>query len=333
MSPVTRLEYIPQPWVIVYVNESMSFTLDTLRSYDESPMEFAQLMERTGYLDFSKRNCPHCGSLLELQCTYFSYFSPDMKFLILLDHSRVKDNCVLRCRTINCKRITHSIRDGSFFHHSNYSTLQQMKIICCFIDDLRVSRTSRLLNFSRTSLTSYYDNLRGEYLDELERNPIKFTSVGIFEVDEVQLKHVKSVDGGHIDKWIFGILERSTNRLLYIPVENRSADVLQSLIYTHIPASSLVFSDDWAAYRTIGRLGYRHYSVNHSTKEYSRDEEIDGQTVKVHINTLEGMNRVVRQRFANKSTRNMERLDLILGELMYRYSGRGLSYPFKATCQ
>ena len=28
------------------------------------------------------------------------------------------------------------------------------------------------------------------------RNPIKFTSVGIFEVDEVQLKHVKSVDGG-----------------------------------------------------------------------------------------------------------------------------------------
>ena len=280
----------------------MSFTLDILHSYDESPMEFAQLMESMGYLDLSNRNCPRCGSLMELQCTSSYYFRLDLWYLILIDHSRVKDNCVLRCRTINCKRITHSIRDGSFFHHSNYSILQQMKIICCFISDVRVSRSSRLLKMSRTSLTSYYDNLRGEYLDELERDPIKFTSVGIFEVDEVQLKHVKRGDSEHIDKWLFGILERSTNKLLYIPVENRSADILQALIKSNIPASSIVFSDDWAAYRTIGKQGYRHHSVNHSAKEYSRDEEIDGQTFKVHINTLEGMNRVVRQRFANKST-------------------------------
>jgi len=108
---------------------------------------------------------------------------------------------------------------------------------------------------SRTSLTSYYDNLRGEYLDELERDPIKFTSVGIFEIDEVQLKHVKRGDSEHIDKWLFSILEPSTNKLLYIPVENRSADILQALIKSNIPASSIVFSDDWAAYRTIGKQG------------------------------------------------------------------------------
>lgn len=208
-----------------------------------------------------------------------------------------------------------------------------MRIICCFINDVRVSRCSTLLSLSRTSVTTYYDNLRGEYLDELEREPLKFTAGGIYEVDEILLKHVKDEDGRYIIQWIFGILERATKKVIYKLVSNRSADVLLPLIQEFVPANSIVFSDDWASYRTIDRLGYRHYSVTHSRKEYSRDEEIDGETVKVHINTLEGMNRVVRQRFANKSTRNVERLNLVLGELIYRYSGRDLLFPFKENNQ
>lgn len=203
-----------------------------------------------------------------------------------------------------------------------------MRIICCFCEDIRVTRCARHLGIGRTALTDYYDNLRGEYLDEIEGVPILFSG-GIYEVDEVLLKHVRVEEGGYIEKWIFGIVERETGLLFYTPVPNRSKSVLLPIIQEHIPPGSLLFSDDWSSYRNLDALGYHHYSVNHSKGEYSRDQEIDGKIVAVNINKLEGMNRVLRQRFANKSTRNMERMDLVLGELMYRYSGRSLFYPFK----
>lgn len=206
-----------------------------------------------------------------------------------------------------------------------------MRIICCFCCDLTVSRTAKLLGLCRNSITIYYDNLRGEFQDELDRLPIKFDTGTIFEVDELLIKHIKFGPGRFIHQWIIGLLERDTGKVVFLPVPDRSSDSLISIIQEYIPAHSLVFTDDWGSYRSLNSLGYRHYHVNHSAKEYSRDERIDGDIVKVTINTLEGMNRVVRQRFSNKSRRNSERIELILGELMYRYSGRSLFYPFKAT--
>lgn len=236
----------------------------------------------------------------------------------------------MQCRNPECDtNPTRSIRTGSFFVRSNHSVFRQMEIICCFVADIRVSRCADLLRISRRALTDYYDNLRGEYSDELVRNPIQFTSGPIYEVDELMLRHVLNDDGVYINQWILGMLERSTGKVLFIPVANRSAAVLLPLVQDSIPPHSLVFSDEWASYRQLNNLDYRHHHVNHSAKEYSRDEEIDGEIVKVHINTLEGMNRVVRQRFANKSTRVISRVDLILDEIVYRYSGRSLFHPFK----
>lgn len=221
-----------------------------------------------------------------------------------------------------------SIRNDSFFVRSHYTLFEQMKIICCFCEDVRVSVCARHLQIGRTALTDYYDNLRGEYLDEIQSMPIQFSG-SIFEVDEVLLKHVRTKEGGFVSQWIFGIVERDTGKLYYTPVENRSASVLIHLIQNHIPSGSLIFSDEWSSYRKLDTLGYRHFTVNHSKKEYSRDEEIDGRIVKVNINKLEGMNRALRQRFANKSSRTIERLELVLGEIIYRYSGRSMFSPFK----
>jgi hypothetical protein len=112
-------------------------------------------------------------------------------------------------------------------------------------------------------------------------------------------------------------------------VQNRSSEQLLPPLVDFIPKDSVVFSDDWAAYRPLKSLGYRHFSVTHSAGEYSRRGEIDGNQVDIHINTLEGIHHAVRRKLLNKSRRNLERIKLLLGEEMYRRSGRPLFDPVK----
>ena len=100
-------------------------------------------------------------------------------------------------------------------------------------------------------------------------------------------------------------------------------------ILQHIPAGSLIYSDEWSSYSAIDKHPYVHFSVNHSKKEFAREEEFCERIVNVHINSLEAVNREIRRRFSNKSSRKKERIDLTLAEIMYRRSGRDLFYPFK----
>ncbi|CAG2192718.1 unnamed protein product [Mytilus edulis] len=65
--------------------------------------------------------------------------------------------------------------------------------------------------------------------------------------------------------WIFGIVERSTNRIVLYPVDDRSANTLVPLIQKHVKPGSRIFSDSWAAYNTLNDIGYEHFSVVHKT--------------------------------------------------------------------
>ena len=47
-------------------------------------------------------------------------------------------------------------------------------------------------------------------------------------------------------------------------MENRSAETLVPIIQESILPGTTVFSDEWAAYRTLGALGFEHLTVNHS---------------------------------------------------------------------
>jgi hypothetical protein len=206
----------------------------------------------------------------------------------------------------------------------------QMRIMCCFTSDLTVTAASNLLNIRRATISEYYDNLRREWLDNLRHEPIQFEDNGEYEVDECLIKHVLDPStGAHYSLWIGGILERSTGLVKLYTIRDRSRASLLPPILNNIPHGSWIYSDDWVSYRTLGTHPYVHFSVNHSKKEYSRWQSWGVETVNVHINTLEGVNREIRRRFSNKSSRTSERVDLILAEIMYRRSNRSLFYPFK----
>lgn len=194
---------------------------------------------------------------------------------------------------------------------------------------MSVSRCARHLNISKFRAINYFDNLRGCYVDDLESNPIQFVSLGPYEVDEVYIRHVDRGDGQFCNIWILDILERETGIYWGTVVPDRSARTLVRHICDMIPVGAIVFTDEWGAYGDLRRHGYSHYTVNHSAGEYSRTTTIKRKEVAVHINTLESLHHALRSSMANKSRRHKNRIDLLLGEFIYRHSNRCLFEPIK----
>jgi len=56
--------------------------------------------------------------------------------------------------------------------------------------------------------------------------------------------------------WIFGIVERSTNRLQVYPVETRDADTLMSIIKDNVATGSTIYTDGWSAYSGLQAAGF-----------------------------------------------------------------------------
>jgi len=204
------------------------------------------------------------------------------------------------------------------------------KLIICFVNGLSVSSTSRILGIRRGTVTNYFDDCQAEWMNSLTTHPIRFEDNGEYEVDELYIRHVRvGRQRRYKNIWVAGILERATGKIMLYQVDDKSKGSLIPPIQENVPHGSFVYSDSLPTYNRLNTLEYSHYTVNHSAREFSRLENINGETINVHINTLEGINHAVRQAFKNKSSRNSERVDLILAELMYRRSGRDLFHPFK----
>ena len=224
----------------------MEYSRQVIEQYTDYPLEFAEWMGREGFLDIEAVVCAYCGGSMSLHCTWLIFFAQ-----ILLtnptpylpshakDRSQYKDGCVLQCSNTQCRR-TRSIRRGSFFHDSNYDIHTQMLIICCFCEDMRVSVCARDLELSRQSVTDYYDNLRGCYADDLQDEPLTFTSPGPFEVDEFRMSHIETEPGRHSTLWIQDICERSTGRYWAEIIPDRSAETLTSNIEDSCRCSHLL---------------------------------------------------------------------------------------------
>lgn len=75
--------------------------------------------------------------------------------------------------------------------------------------------------------------------------------------------------------WVLGILssgEGEIGRIIIIPVPDRRADTLIPIIERHVARGSTIVTDEWRAYSSLCRRGYRHLKVNHSL------EFVDGGT-------------------------------------------------------
>ena len=86
---------------------------------------------------------------------------------------------------------------------------------------------------------------------------------------------------------MFGGIERETGKSFLVPVKDRSADTLMTVIRDWIEPGTTIISDGWKAYEGLGAEGYNHLTVNHGI-------EFVNPTTGAHTNTIESMWRTVK---------------------------------------
>ena len=286
--------------------------------YDEVDLEalhgqfrLLDWMRRERFL-WDRQNCPNCYEIMRLERS--KHFA--------------KDKFCWRCPRHNC-RTRRSVREGSFFANSNLSLRKQLLIAINFATESSASSTAQRLRIDRKSVQKIYGRIRRLYEADLARTPISFNDGYEYEVDELFFHHVRLPNGAHDTRWVAGILERQTGKVMYYKVEDRSAYSLLPPIVIAVPRGSFVYTDEWHSYNNLHLVGFHHHHVNHSADEYQRWDQVGPIWLDVHINTLEGYNRVCRAKFRNKQRISVERLDLYLSEVVYRKSGRSLFSPIK----
>ncbi len=113
---------------------------------------------------------------------------------------------------------------------------------------------------------------------------------------------------------VFGILERA-GELYTKVVPSASGNSLIPEITRQVPRGTRISSDEWAPYKVLAGLGYRHDTVYHKAKEYARGD--------VHVNTLESfwsmLKRSIRGTRVHVSRKHLPKY---LGEFEYRYIRR-----------
>jgi transposase-like protein len=212
------------------------------------------------------------------------------------------------------------IINGLFFQNSHVPIRSWLKVIYYFCLDAQLYQIQKYVqNVSRKTLIKMLMMLRmlcNNELDKLKEGIIFGENVECnsnVEIDESAFgKKRKNNRGKRYKKqWVFGITEKRTNKVILEIVSNRSKATLLPIICKHISKEAIIHHDDWAAYRKLSNLGYKHVVVNHS-KEFKASNG-------ACTNTIEGIWGVIKQRIARMHGIDPSKLQTYLSEFSYRY--------------
>lgn len=141
---------------------------------------------------------------------------------------------------------------------------------------------------------------------------------GTVEVDESliggKVRGGKRGWGAENKTCLFGMIERGGEvRVKVIP--NRDRETVFAEINNNVSKGTLVYTDEFKAYRTLGDEGYRHDRVVHSRYEWSRGD--------CSTNSIEGYWSNLKKSIRGTHTRvSPQYLQLYLNEFSFRHNNR-----------
>ncbi len=106
---------------------------------------------------------------------------------------------------------------------------------------------------------------------------------GHVEVDEALVGGKKPRNNGHLlsnKSCVVGAVERGGALVGKVVSSNSRANLIPFIQENISTNAKMVNTDNWNVYRRLGKLGYKHESVNHTAKEYVRGIH--------HTNSIEG---------------------------------------------
>jgi len=194
--------------------------------------------------------------------------------------SKRKDGYRYRCRRrISGSRCTDSmsIRHGSWFQYSNLTLAEVMFLTYDIVRRVPANAIQREHQFHSSTIADW-----GQYCKEVMLEYVKGSSQRIggpnktVEIDESKFGRRKHGKG---EQWVFGGVERESGKTFLVPVQDRTADTLMTVISDWIEPGTTIISDCSVAYRGLEAHGYTHETVQRTIGF------VDQQTG-AHINTI-----------------------------------------------
>ncbi|XP_014778708.1 uncharacterized protein LOC106875185 [Octopus bimaculoides] len=181
----------------------------------------------------------------------------------VLPFQRATDGVTWRCR--KCKK-TVSIRKNTFLERSQLPVFKIFSIILDFICEMPVSSSMSMNNVSKCTAIQWYQYCREICSKILIRNRKKLGGPNhVVEVkkclmfkDNNQVEHVEQ------SFWVVGFYD-NTQKIGYMQhIPDTKAETVEAVIMENVVQGSIIFTDEWASYRELQRLGYIHNTVDHS---------------------------------------------------------------------
>lgn len=102
------------------------------------------------------------------------------------------------------------------------------------------------------------------------------------EIDETLITRRKYNRGREVQQvWLFGGID-------YCP-QKRDKITLIPIIRKYIKPQSIIYSDSWAAYNDLSKIGYSHFKINHS------ENFVDPEHQNIHTQNIERLWRDVKE--------------------------------------
>lgn len=257
-----------------------------------SPLQTIKILQDKGLLT-KEMNCLKCNSQM------------------YLSESDNTDGYKWRCKV--CKT-SKTVRTNSWFSNSHLSMHKILQLTYMWTYHFEQKHVIRELEISAPTVVDWFNFCR-EICTEivLNRSTEKIGGINkIVEIDEAKFGKRKYNRGKHVEgQWVFGGVERGTNKCFLIAVNNRSANTLIPIIKEFIQPGTTIYSDCWKAYDQLGQENYEHLTVNHSLT--FKDPETGACT-----NTIEGLWATVK-RFLPGTNRKKDLFCSYLSQFMYMH--------------
>lgn len=267
----------------------------------------------------SSLSCPKCGKECLLQWKRRMFVCGK---LVSINKKKIR-----RCS------FSQSIFKNSWFDRSKLSFVVVAQLTYYWLT-LRVPRHQIILNelkITHHSLVDWSSFCREVCIDwaTARSRPIGGPGV-IVEIDEAKIGHRKYQRGRVIDgKWIFGGYDRVSKEIFLVPVPERNATTLISVIKEFILPGSTIYSDCWKAYNNLDKEGFQHLTVNHSLNFVDPDTG-------AHTQNIERVWREVRgniPRFGSRDTHLVGYLAEFLFKRQYPNHNNRAHAFFRAVSQ
>ncbi len=187
---------------------------------------------------------------------------------------------------------------------------------------LKIAKTMTNGEISEHSLIDWFCMLREILSQAMLANRLHLGGPGeVVEIDESLWRGRRKYQVGRVPPnapWVFGAIQRSTNKVVIFTVPSRDAAQLTAKIEDCILPGTTIYSDQWAAYNHLSNHpnGYIHRTVNH------KENFLNPINPDIHTQTIEGFWGNGKHSLKAAHGVHPRQLGLFLDEVVFRWNNK-----------